>query len=146
MSRRLGAHRVAAACVIAGALGWVWAFLAWQAPGSGFRAPGLPLQIERFATRAFLVGLTIRVFAPREGLSKRLSASLAAACLLFLGAELVSAFTGLRGVQLQDPRTGAGALLMARALGGALLGGVALLTLRQQTQAPSPSSSAPPAR
>ena len=49
-----GFARLGHACLVAGALGWAWAFLAFQAPSSPWHAPGFPLAVPN-ATGAFLV-------------------------------------------------------------------------------------------
>lgn len=115
---------IARACWMAGALGWLWAFLAQQPVGSTLWVRGLPQAIDRFALHAWVTGFAVHLLAPRMAMARgrrALVAVTAFGCALSLGALAASAATGLRGVMWSDPRSGAGWLFMARALGGALL-------------------------
>ena len=113
---------IACACWMAGALGWLWAFLAQQPVGSTLWVRGLPQAIDRFALHAWVTGFAVHLLAPRMARGHRaLVAVTALGCALSLGALAASAATGLRGVMWSDPRGGAGWIFAVRVLGGALL-------------------------
>ena len=123
--------RLGAACVLAGALGWVWAFLATQAPSSSWHVVGLPMAVERFALHAWITGLAVIVLAPSVGRSSVLALSTVGS-VLSLGAQAVSGATGLLGTQIRDARSGSAWVLTSRIAGGALLFVALAMALRQR--------------
>lgn len=127
--RAPGYVTLGAACVVAGALAWLWAMLAMQPPTSSWHVAGFPGAIDRLATHAWLTGLAALTLAPREG-GRRALALAAVGSLLSLGALAWSARTGWLGVQLHDARAGSAAVLAGRVLGGACLAVALGLRLR----------------
>ena len=120
-SQHRGAERLALACMTAGALGWLWELAALQAPSSPWHLPGMPLAVARFATHAWLTGLAVWALGRDAPVPRWALAAATAGAALALGAQAVSAATGLLGVQVRDARAGGGYVLGARALGSAAL-------------------------
>ncbi len=135
-----GFVRLGAACIAAGALGWLWAFFTVQAPSSPWHLAGLPLAAERFALHAWITGLAVLALGPR-GRDRVLLGLAAAGSALSLGALAVSAATGLLGVQIRDARQGSALVLGGRVAGGALLLVALALALRARLREASPPDS-----
>jgi hypothetical protein len=109
------------ACLLGGALAWVWSFFATQPASSLWHLRGAPGAIDALALRAWITGLVCLALGrqlPARTPGLRLSALLGA--LLTLGAHTATAATGWLGVQLMDARGGARGILVARVLGGAV--------------------------
>ena len=58
-------ERIGAACLVCGALAWLWGFSVAQAPTSPWHLPGTPRAVELLASRAWITGLACYALAPR---------------------------------------------------------------------------------
>jgi hypothetical protein len=115
-----------------GAVAWLWELLCLQAPSSPWHLAGMPLAVARLATHAWLTGLAVHALARGATLPRWVLAASVAGVALSLGAQTVTAATGMLGVQVRDLRAGSSALLVARALGGVCLAAAFAATASQR--------------
>lgn len=122
--------------MVVGAAAWLWESLALQAPSSPWHMPGMPLAVARLALHAWITGVAVHTLARGVKLPRWVLPVTVAGVLCSLGAQAVSAATGLLGVQVRDLRAGSHWVLGARALGGLLLavalGGAIAQRLRRE--------------
>lgn len=134
-------QRLGVACVILGALGWVWGFGAAQSPSSSWHLHGTPGAIELLATRAWITGLVCLVLGARvEGRSRALVLCATLGVLCALGAHAATAWTGWLGVQILDARDWARWILAARLSGAVLQGAALVLALRRGRREGAPGA------
>lgn len=119
-----------------GAAAWLWESLALQAPSSPWHMPGLPLAVARLALHAWVTGLAIHTLARGVALPRWVLPLAVVGVALSLGAQAVSAATGLLGVQVRDVRAGSLWVLLARALGGLTLAIAFGATVAQRLRRP----------
>lgn len=131
MSGTPALERIGAACLVGGALAWLWGFSVAQAPSSPWHLPGTPRAVEQLATHAWITGLVCLAFAPRIAQpSRRLVVLTALGAALSLGADIAAAWTGWLGVQLLDAREGSRTILAVRLGGGLAQAAALVLALR----------------
>ncbi len=116
--------------MVLGALGWVWEFFATQAPSSPWNVPGLPIAVDHFALRAWIMAFAILAGTPARP-HRALFPLASVGCAFWLGAQAVSALTGLLGVQIRDARHASAVVLASGLVGGVLLGIALGIALRQ---------------
>jgi hypothetical protein len=116
-----GFELLALTCMTLGAAAWLWETLALQAPSSPWHMPGMPLAVARLALHAWVMGLAAHSLSRGVALPRWVLTVSVVGVTLSLGAQAVSAATGLLGVQVRDLRAGSGWVLGARTLGGAAL-------------------------
>ena len=104
-----------------GAAAWLWESLALQAPSSPWHMPGMPLAVARLALHAWVTGVAVHTLSRGVKLPRWVLPVTVAGVVFSLGAQAVSAATGLLGVQVRDLRAGSHWVLAVRALGGLLL-------------------------
>lgn len=120
--------RLALLCFAVAAFGFVWEILAAQAPTSPYHVGILPGPVEVFRNAAFALGLIHLILAmgwewASEGGDLRWHVrALIAGTVLTLVALAYAATTGMKGVQIHDPRVDAAWLFRVRAIGALILG------------------------
>ncbi len=124
------------ACMTIGAVAWLWESLALQAPSSPWHMPGLPLAVARLALHAWITGLATHTLTRGITPPRWVLPLAVAGVALSLGAQAVSAATGLLGVQVRDVRAGSLWVLLARALGGLALAVALGATVAQRLRRP----------
>jgi hypothetical protein len=127
---------LSALCLALGVVAWVWQLFALQPPTSPWHIQGMPNALERLATQSLFLGIACSVFTRNVTLPRWIFVCTVVGAFLWLGAQTVSAATGLLGVQVHDWRSGSTVVLIARVLGGSVLC-VALATVwvkRYQSQ------------
>ena len=115
-----------------GAVAWLWEMLCLQAPSSPWHLAGMPLAVARLAMHAWITGLAVHALARGVSLPRWVLTVSIAGVALSLGAQTVTAATGMLGVQVRDLRAGSSALLAARALGGVCLAAAFAATASQR--------------
>jgi hypothetical protein len=108
-------------CLMLGVVAWVWQLFALQPATSPWHLQGMPNALERLATQSLFLGIACSVFPRDVALPRWVFVCTVVGAVLWLGAQTVSAATGLLGVQVHDWRSGSTAVLLSRVLGGAVL-------------------------
>jgi hypothetical protein len=117
-----------AVCLVIGALGAFWHYLASQSPSSPFYPGMLPGPVRRFAFWALAAGVVLPVaalFLEVAGAAaerqKRLALALLVGTALKLGGLFVGGLLGVYGVQIMDPRPSSVVVMSLRLVGEATL-------------------------
>lgn len=132
MAIRPSAHallRLALGSLLVAVAAGVWEILASQPPGSAYHAGVLVGPIAQLRHTALVHGLLLLAgtwLLPHAARRQRnepwmLVAAVHVGVVLTLGAMVYGAATGMKGVQIHDPRSGAQAMFLARMAGHAVL-------------------------
>lgn len=118
--------KAGSACLVLGAVGSLWHFLASQSPDSPFYPSTLPGPVRRFAFWALAAGVVLplaAVFLEVAGEAaerqRRLALALIGGTGIKLAGLLVGAVLGVYGVQIMDPRPSSVVVMSLRLVGEA---------------------------
>ena len=118
--------KAGAACLVVGALGSFWYFLASQSPSSPFYPGTLPGPVRRFAFWGLAAGVMLPVaalFLEVAGAAVERQRRLALGLLVGTGLKLlglgIGAALGVYGVQIMDPRPSSVVVMSLRLVGEA---------------------------
>ena len=118
--------KAGAVCLVVGALGAVWHFLASQSPSSPFYPGTMPGPVHRFAFWGLaagvllpIAGLFLEIAGAKPERQRRLTVVLLVGTGLKLAGLLIGAALGVYGVQVLDPRPASVVVMSLRLVGEA---------------------------